>query len=253
MAWIRLDDDYVYHPKFTALSSDAFRLWHEGMAYCRKMMTDGLIRRSALKTFRYAKRTAVLELTTAPEPKIAPLWEADPEGFRVHDYLDWNPSQEEDQRDRDTAKRRMRAFRGRVITPSVTPSITPSVTPSVPGQGQGQGLKANTERESERKPADEVELGARAGRLIEHYAELYAKYRHGAKLRLIGNSLEFQDACSLCETWTDDRLEKLATIVLTTDEDFISKTDRSFKIFALKATWADDRLSRWEQEHGAAV
>jgi hypothetical protein len=48
-------------------------------------------------------------------------------------------------------------------------------------------------------------------------------------------------------------LEKLAKIVLTTDDPFIAGTDRSFKIFALKASWADDRLRQWEKTNGVAV
>lgn len=97
------------------------------------------------------------------------------------------------------------------------------------------------------------ELGDRARQLLEHYAEWYQQARHGARLRLIQNSLTFQDAASLCQTWDDARLEKLAKIILTTDDPFISGTDRSFKIFTMKATWADDRLRQWEQEHDPAA
>jgi len=70
---------------------------------------------------------------------------------------------------------------------------------------------------------------------------------------LIGNSLEFQDACSLVAEWDDARLEKLAILVLTTDDPFIAGTDRSFKIFAIKASWADDKLKAWEREHGVSA
>lgn len=77
--------------------------------------------------------------------------------------------------------------------------------------------------------------------------------RGGARLRLMGNSLEFEDACRLCETWDDARLERLAGVVLTTDDEFITKTDRSFKIFALKASWADDKLRQWELQQGVSV
>lgn len=66
----------------------------------------------------------------------------------------------------------------------------------------------------------------------------------------MGNSLEFQEALSLCRIWDDAHLEKLATLVLKTDDEFISRTDRSFKIFALKASWADDILKAWEAKHG---
>lgn len=91
-------------------------------------------------------------------------------------------------------------------------------------------------------------LGQRAGSLLQDlYPEWYSKWRNGAKLRLVSNSLAYQDALSLVAAWDDARLEKLAQIVLTTDDDWISRTDRSFKIFALKASWADDRLKQAEQ------
>ena len=96
-------------------------------------------------------------------------------------------------------------------------------------------------------------LEERAGRLREElYPDWYAKYRHGARLRLIANSLEFQDAMSLVRVWDDARIEKLARIVLTTDDPWIANTDRGFKIFALKASWADDRLKAWEADRGIA-
>lgn len=252
MAWIRLDDDYIYHPKFKALSHHAFRLWHEGMAYCRKLLTDGLIPKTALKTFQYAKPSSVKELTNSIG-KLAPLWEPHEVGFKVHDYLDWNAGYEEEQIERDAAKLRMRAFRGRrrsdrlVVTPDVTPPVTrnvtpivtPLVTPSVPGEGKGKVFRS--EKNSEQ------ELAERAGRLREElYPAWYAKHRNGARLRLVANSLEYQDAMSLVRLWDNARLEKLAAIVLTTDDAYIASTDRSFRIFAMKASWADDRLSEWE-------
>lgn len=96
------------------------------------------------------------------------------------------------------------------------------------------------------------DLGQRGARLVGRYGELYAQYRHGARHRQRPN-LDWVDACDLCRNWPDDRLEKLAILVLTTDDAWISRTDRSFKIFAMKATWADDRLRQWETEHGVAV
>jgi hypothetical protein len=94
-------------------------------------------------------------------------------------------------------------------------------------------------------------LAARAGRLREElYPAWYAKHRHGARLRLVANSMEWQDALSLVTQWDDARLEKLAAIVLTTDDPWIAtKTDRGFHIFALKASWADSRLAEWEAQN----
>ncbi len=146
MSWVRLDDDYIYHPKFRALSHHAFRLWHEGMCYCRKLMTDGLIKFTALKTFTYHSPKAVQELT-APCGRSEALWARDPDGYRVHDYLDWNPSHQEEAEERDASKRRMRAFRGKQKRPPVTPDVTPDVTPHVPGEGQGQNPESDQRKE----------------------------------------------------------------------------------------------------------
>lgn len=97
-----------------------------------------------------------------------------------------------------------------------------------------------------------ADLADRGAALVELYQRLYATHRNGAHYRPRPN-LDWVDACDLCRHWTDARLEKLAVIVLTTDDPWIAGTDRSFAIFAKKATWADDKLCAWEREHGVAV
>lgn len=105
--------------------------------------------------------------------------------------------------------------------------------------------KSNGNGNGHEPPEDD--LNQRAGRLLQElYPAWYAAHRHGAKLRLVANSVAFQDAVSLVTLWPDDHLEKLARIILTTDEDWIAKTDRSFRIFAARASWADDRLRQAE-------
>lgn len=96
------------------------------------------------------------------------------------------------------------------------------------------------------------EIASRAGMLVERYGELFALHRRGARHRARPN-LDWTDACDLCRLWDDARLEKLAVLVLTTDDQWISGTDRSFKIFAIKASWADERLAAWEHEHGVVA
>jgi uncharacterized protein YdaU (DUF1376 family) len=91
------------------------------------------------------------------------------------------------------------------------------------------------------------DLGDRARELLEGYPVWYAQERHGARLPILGGAIQFQEALTLCQTWDDGRLEKLARVVLTTDDGYISGTDRGWKIFVMKASWADDRLRQWEQ------
>jgi hypothetical protein len=89
----------------------------------------------------------------------------------------------------------------------------------------------------------------RAGRLVDRYGELFQAHRLGARYRQRPN-LDWLEALTLVSLWSDARLEKLAILVLTTDDPWISKTDRGFKIFAMKASWADEKLCAWEAEHG---
>jgi len=116
----------------------------------------------------------------------------------------------------------------------------------------GKRLTANGERrlepEAVPEPSPEEE---RAARLLERYAVLFQEHRRGAVYRARPH-LDFPEAIELVKLWSDDRLDRLAVLVLTTDDPWISKTDRAFKIFATKATWADDRLRQWEQQQEIA-
>jgi hypothetical protein len=98
----------------------------------------------------------------------------------------------------------------------------------------------------------EEALRLRAGALLQRYAELFTKHCHGARYHNRMH-LDFDKALSLVRTWPDDgRLEKLAVLILTTDDDWIAGTDRGFGVFAAKASWADKTLAAWEAEHGLA-
>lgn len=253
MAWIRLSDDYNDHPKIDSLSDGAFRLWHQGMGYCRKFQTDGLIPTKTLRGLKAYSQKRMRELMTAWSDGERPLWhEVEGFGVKVHDYLDWNPSREEEQAERSGSAARMRKYRAghpdemlrrnSAVTESVTGGVTNAFVPGRKGSG-------SSDQEKERE-----DISERAGRLREElYPAWYAKHRHGARLRLVASSLEFHDAVTLCETWDDARLEKLAVIVLTTDDEWISHTDRGFRIFAMKASWADGLLAAHEAKKAASA
>lgn len=113
MPWVRLDEHALNHVKILALSHGAFRLWVEGLAHCQKHLTDGAISRAALRSFRYAGRTRVEELTASVDG-MDPLWCGTDDGFSVHDYLKWNDSRDRVLAEREKAKARLERFRGRV-------------------------------------------------------------------------------------------------------------------------------------------
>lgn len=104
MAWVRLDDKAMTHPKIVGLSDKAFRLWVWGLAYCQQHLTNGFIPVAAV---------TIAQIKTALELVKAMLWEPNDTGWLVHDYLDWNDSRELVAQKRLEAKARMALARER--------------------------------------------------------------------------------------------------------------------------------------------
>lgn len=82
---------------------------------------------------------------------------------------------------------------------------------------------------------------SRVGDFVDRYRELYTQHRNGA--HYLGNpQSDFREASLLCETWDDARLEKLATVFLTTDHAFAEKGSRTLAQFRSMASWCDGKL-----------
>lgn len=99
MPWVKLDDQFPDHAKIAALSSDAFRAHVMAICYSARMLTDGFVPRNTAWMFA-GKARVVQEL-------VPHLWELAPGGYRVHDYLDYNPTRAQVMADRELAKRRL--------------------------------------------------------------------------------------------------------------------------------------------------
>lgn len=235
MPWVRIDENAIDHPKFLALSDGAWRLWCEGQTYCQKHLTDGRIGLAALKRFRYYSPSRLKNLTEAHVHGKGPCWHQEPNGdITVHDYLDWNDSAAEVLEAREAAKGRRRRYDERnaskdaIGTPNVSSGVYGSVT-KFPRSERGVG--------------ETDELAQRAGRFVnETYPALYARHRKGARY-ISRPALDFQEALELCRVWDDARLEKIATVFLTTDHDFAEKGSRTMAQFRALASWCDSRLA----------
>lgn len=244
MAWARIHDSALNSPKLVKLfrGSDPLHLWVWGLTYCQLHLTDGAIPVEALPHGAAKAAEVLIERG---------LWEGPAEGgYRIHDYLDWNDSKETITKKRVTARERVTRYRTRVTT-HVTASENVREQRDA---NAGRGVAYISSSSKEKKIENESDpLGARAGRLVERYGELFHQRRKGAKYHS-RPALDFQKALGLVQTWDDDaRLEKLAILVLTTDDDWISGTDRGFAVFASRASWADDRLAAWEAEQARKV
>jgi hypothetical protein len=123
MAWGRLDDGIIDHPKFAALAATvglklieriaAVGLWTKGNAYCAKHLTDGFIPRVMVPSLasvppRLAYKLAEALVAARGRSEFG-LWEHVEDGYQVHDWQDWNRSKE-----RVTAIRSLKAEAGRL-------------------------------------------------------------------------------------------------------------------------------------------
>lgn len=259
MAWVKLHDGAMQDLKISGLSDSAFRLWIRGLCYCQTALTDGLIPHSALRDMG-AKRKDVDELATPVVPGRAPLWERiDQFGFKVHDYLDWNDSREKVQARKLKAKDRKTAFEERkkhTHTNAVPNAVLPAsagfgLVCSSDSEDQERGSGGKPAPPAKPDPFTNATITERAGRFIERYEELYLKHRKARYLVIPGR--DYNSAVRLCETWTDDaRLDKLAAIFLTTDNEFAVKGSRTLSQFAALASWCDGKLAEWEHRQGVA-
>jgi hypothetical protein len=133
MTWARVDDRFFSHPKVVGTSLAARGLWITALSWSSSMETDGRIPASVLQVFSpYDPDPLTNELVARG------LWERTEDGFRVHDFLDWNPSRETLTARRQAVVARVRDYRERKRTSNaLTPhgrdeSVTPPPSRPVP-------------------------------------------------------------------------------------------------------------------------
>ncbi len=234
MAWVKLDDQAPRNHKMLQAGPSACWLWVCGIAHSQSQLTDGFISLEALPMIGVTGTARVKRL--AETLVQAGLFEPAEGGYRVHDYLDHNPS-----RLMVLSKRAEDAERKRRAESERNPTGIPpdSGAPRADGRWMGSSSKAFPG-----KLVDD-EIAQRAADFLERYQELYAQHRRGARL-VMKPALDWDRCCGLCRVWDSARLEKLAIVFLTTDDDWISRTDRGFGVFCSRASWADDRLKQAE-------
>src|SRR5574341_1652811 len=106
MAWVRLHDGALGHPKIGGLVdlSHPFDLWIWGLSHSQMHLTDGLIVRDLLP--RHA-------LKAAAELVRRRLWETHELGWKVHDYLRWNDCHEVVHKRQAQAQERKNAWKAK--------------------------------------------------------------------------------------------------------------------------------------------
>lgn len=111
MTWVKLDDNFVDHPKVTKLSDGAFRMHLAGISHASRNLTDGRLDRHIPRRLTSSRRPGQL----VRELVESGLWDETENGYEIHDYLDFQPSRAEviERRQRDAERKR----RARSSTP----------------------------------------------------------------------------------------------------------------------------------------
>lgn len=111
MAWYKVDDTLHSHPKVRRASLAALGLWTVSGSYCMAYKTDGFVPEYVAHGFPRGKALSA-ELVRVG------LWHNDTRdgepGYQFHDWLDYQQSSEEIERDRQRARDRQRKFRRRL-------------------------------------------------------------------------------------------------------------------------------------------
>src|SRR6266702_6343147 len=107
MTWARLDDMLPVHPKVRALSDPAFRLYICGICWSNANLTDGHVPGGQLRYLSDVRRP----VQCAEQLVNAGLWDLNGDGWRIHDYLDYQPSADKVRQEREAKKQRQDRWR----------------------------------------------------------------------------------------------------------------------------------------------
>ena len=113
MAWAKLDDQFVEHPRIIGLSDKAFRLHVAAICHANRKLTDGHITVTDGRVLRALTRTTARHATELVD---AGVWNTNGDGWAIRDWLDYNPPAEvvKERRKRDLdRKKTMRIPGGR--------------------------------------------------------------------------------------------------------------------------------------------
>lgn len=102
---------------------------------------------------------------------------------------------------------------------------------------------------------EDLEPGAIRGEdiraFLSRFCELYSERRNGARY-MVRREKDIPLVKRLLMTYPAERLEKLAVILLTTDDEWVCATDRGIGILSVKAPWLDGLLADHEAKRRAS-
>lgn len=139
MATINAHTGILTSPKFVPLTDGAFRLWCHGLMWSKEHLTDGFIPVGMLPSLHRNAAKLVPELLKVNVPGKGPLWHAAADGYRIHDYADWQDSATDVQTRRRKWREQKQGVRKDSAPDSKVESTPESSAESQAGVGGGCG------------------------------------------------------------------------------------------------------------------
>ena len=87
MGWSKLDDAVFGHAKFVMAGSDGVAMWLMAVAYASRYVTDGFVPGAVVPTLYNVRHP----MKVAEHLVVVGLFERADGGYKVHDFLDYNP------------------------------------------------------------------------------------------------------------------------------------------------------------------
>lgn len=110
MPWIKLDDQWMDHPKIVKAGRDARDVWLASLTWCARHLTDGHFPAELLPSLAITAGVDVANCQTFASALVEVcLWERTENGYHIHDYNDYNPTKEQSE-----ATKKARSEAGRV-------------------------------------------------------------------------------------------------------------------------------------------
>jgi 5-methylcytosine-specific restriction endonuclease McrA len=112
MSWLRIDDGFAENPKIADLADRTFRLHVVALCYCARNLTDGRITKRGLKIVSAIIGAARVGPNVA-QLEDAGLWLPTDDGWKIKDFLEYNPTAEKVKMERVQARQRMAKHRSK--------------------------------------------------------------------------------------------------------------------------------------------
>ena len=102
MKWFRIHVGFASHPKIIGLTDKAFRAHMSALEWTAAYEQDGALS---------PQLTAALPPAVRAELVKRGVWEADGDGYRIHDWQQWQTPISELQKKRDATRNRVKRYR----------------------------------------------------------------------------------------------------------------------------------------------